>query len=305
MSSDRIHIDRTMRHVVAGVVMLTMLSVTVICGQEQVGSSSQQDEIIDVTSIELIESRSPESFILLIRCTRQREVNWFWAVNTTLVLDVRLTYMPFRGEALGDLLLREVSSVRASQFMEGRIPIARIEVDVRTPKGIDVRWTDEGIEVTFGPPGPPIPAPTLAGRLTPAAVPERQTPPPAAVDTIAAEPESTLVEEAPGRQYEYRHGARINPFDPLLKPPGEVDQTNTLTRPLPDAEQLQLTGISWLENRPDDCVALLRDVNGMNFRLKRGDRVKFGYVSEIGPKEISFVLDIYGRHKVVTLRYNP
>ena len=292
-------------HIAVGAVMLTMLSVTVMQGQEQGESGSQQEEIVDVTSIELIESYSPESFILVIRCARQREVNWFWAKNTTLVIDVRLAYMPFRGEALGELLLREVSGVRASQFMEGIVPIARIEVDVRTPKGIDVRWTTEGVEVTFGPPGPPIPAPTLAGRLTPTAISEVQPPPPATVDTTAVEPQATPVEEAPDRQLEYRHGTRINPFDPLIKPPVEVDQTNTLTRPLPDAEQLQLTGISWLENRPDDCVALLRDGNGMNYRLKKGDRVKFGYVSEIGPKEISFVLDIYGRRKVVTLRYNP
>ncbi len=281
--------------------MLTMLSVTVIHGQDPGGSSSQQEEVVDVTSIELIDSPSPESFMLVIRCARQREVNWFWVKNTTLVIDVRLAYMPFRGEALGELLLREVSSVRASQFMEGRVPVARIEVDVRTPKGIDMRWTTEGVEVIFGPPGPPVPAPTLAGRLTPAVIPEVQRPTPATGDTTAVEP----VGEVPGRQLEYRHGNRINPFDPLIKPPEAVDQTNTLTRPLPDAELLLLTGISWLENRPDDCVALQRDGNGMNYRLKKGDRVKFGYVSEIGPKEVSFVLDIYGRHKVVTLRYNP
>ncbi len=305
MGSVGIHIEQTVTRVAAGAAILVLLSVPVTHGQDQGVDGSRQEEIVDVTSIELIDSLEPESFILIVRCDKQRESNWFWANTTTLVLDIQLAYMPFRGEALGELLLPEVSSVRASQFMGGAVPVARIEVDVRTPKGVDARWTAEGVEVTFGPPGPAIPAPTLVGRVTPITIPVEQATTPATEDTTAVEPETPPVEATPGRQHEYRQGSRINPFDPLIKPPAEVDRTNTLTRPLPNAEQLQLTGLSWLENRPDDCVALLRDVDGRNYRLKKGDRVKFGYVSEIGQNTISFVLDIYGRHKIVTLRYNP
>lgn len=289
---------------ITGVVSLCLSEAPLVRAQEG-ATGVQQADVADVTSIELIGGLSEEQFTLLVRCEKQREANWFWVKGTTFVLDIQLAYNPFRGQALGELLLPPVSGVRASQFMAGRIPVARVEVDVVSEKDVDVRWTDEGIEATFGPPGPAIPAPALAGRVTSAAVPTGEVQ--AAVsDTTSVQPETPATETAAELQLEYRHGIRVNPFNPLLKPPDEnVDFTNTLTRPLPDAEQMQLTGVSWLENRPDDSVALLRDGAGRNYQLKKGDRVKFGYVSQIGPREIVFILDIYGRHKVVTLKYNP
>jgi len=276
-----------------------------VVGQEESVVGGQQGDVVDITSIELIRGFSENQFTLLVRCDTRRESNWFWVRNTTFVLDIRRAYMPFRGQALGQLLLSQVSAVRASQFMAGVIPVARVEIDVTSEKGVEVRWTSEGIEVMFGPPGPAIPAPTRIGTTEPGPVQATPaTPPPD--QPVAAIPESLATAEAAGQALQYQAGTRVNPFDPLLKPPDEtVDLTNTLTRPLPDAEQLTLNGVTWRENRPDDSIALLRDGDGRNYRLKKGDRVKYGFVSHIGEGEIIFVLDIYGRHKVVTLKINP
>ena len=146
----------------------------------------QAPDVIDITSIELIQGLQPESFVLLVRSREEREASWFWARSNTFVLDIKKAYNPYRGEALGEMLLPGIRAVRASQFLEGEVPVARIEVDVETEKGVRTVWTAEGVEVHFGPPGPPIPAPTLAGRVTPPAGETTGTPPPATVPLIRA-----------------------------------------------------------------------------------------------------------------------
>ncbi len=334
----------------AGAVSFSLSTQSKVAGQEESTPGRLQADLVDITSIELIRGYSEDQFTLLVRCNIWRETNWFWVHHRTFVLDIRQAYMPFRGQALGQLLLSQVGGVRASQFMEGINPIARIEIDVIKEKGVEVWWTTEGIEVMFNIPGPSVPSPTPTGRTDrgptsttavtpPPTTPVSETPVPetavpetlvteapvpetpvsetpvsttpdstAQVSTppISTQPESTVTEVPAGRELPYRPGTRVNPFDPLLKPLDDtVDLTNTLTRPLPNAEALQLTGITWLASRPDESVALLRDGEARNYMLMKGDRVKYGYVSHVGEREIIFVLDIYGRHKVVTLKLNP
>ena len=338
----------------AGAVSLS-LSMQTAAGQEDSAPGGRQAEVVDITSIELIRGYSEDQFTLLVRCDSWRETNWFWVHHRTFVLDIRQAYMPFRGQALGQLLLSQVTGVRASQFMEGLNPIARVEIDLIREKGIEVRWTSEGIEVMFtiltpalpstaptgrpggGEPGPGTEPPVTETPVTEPPVTEPPVTEPPVTEPPVTEPpvtetpvtetpvteppdttgqetvppvstrqESTVTEVPTGRELPYRPGSRVNPFDPLLKPLDDtVDLTNTLTRPLPNAEQLQLTGITWQESRPDESVALLRDGEGRNYLLMKGDRVKYGYVSHVGEREIIFVLDIFGRHKVVTLKYNP
>ena len=248
----------------------------------------------EISSIELLPGVTAETFTLRVRCSRAVEFTTFWVKGRIFVLDIRDAYTPFRGDAVREWEAFAVGAVRASQFMESPVPIARVEVDVTAALGSTTRLTGTDIEVAFGPPGPSIPA---AGRWLP---PPGTTgaPQPAAVDTGAAEP---VVTPPAAQQTTPLPGGRVNPFDPILKPQGEVDRTNTLTRPLPNAEQLTLTGIIYDENKPDESVALLRDNQGANFRLKKGDRVLYGFVSRITAKEVMFSLDIYGRRKEVRL----
>ncbi len=100
-------------------------------------------------------------------------------------------------------------------------------------------------------------------------------------------------------------GGRENPFDPILKPAEGVDLTNTQERPLPDAEELILTGIVFDKENPDETAALLRTSQGATFRLRKDDRVQYGFVSQITVQEIVFSLDIYGRRKEVRLTLPP
>jgi len=266
------------------------------------GEQIVEMQLSDVTGIELIPGLSAGTFTLLVRCPSAREHDWFWARERTLVVDIRDTYNPFRGHAIGELSIPGVSAIRANQFMEGVIPIARIEIDVRQEMGVDSRWTEQGLEVMFGPPGPSVPAPTLTRR------PDEPAPVPTGVQTPATPPRTPPAAE-PGvaradsaRQVLYSRQGRINPFDPLLKPAEDVNYSNTLTRPLPDAERLTLEGISYIADRPDQCVALVRDARGLHYHLKRGDRVRYGFVSEVGPDEVVFQLDVYGRRKEVRLK---
>jgi hypothetical protein len=276
-------------------------SVTTSSEAQVTGGQIVEIQLSDVTGIELIPGLSAGTFTLLVRCPTEREYNWFWARERTLVVDIRDTYNPFRGHAIGELSIPGISAVRASQFMEGEIPIARIEMDMRQEMGVEARWTEAGLEIMCGPPGPSIPAPTLARRPDQPVTPETGTEP----DTPPTTPPVT--ETAPAdsaRQVLYTRQGRVNPFDPLLKPIEDPNYSNMQERPLPDAEQLELEGISYVADRPDQCVALVRDTRGLHYHLRQGDRVKYGYVSQVGPDEVVFQLDIYGRRKEVRLKLN-
>lgn len=275
-------------------------SLTASAQESAAGPARQdtQEDLVDVSTIELLKGLTPGTFALRIRCDKIREYHYFWVENRTFVLDIRQAYMPYRGHALGELQAPEVAAIKASQFMEGPIPIARIEVEVRGPMGADAWWTSTGLEVFFGPVRPGYTGTARTGMPGAGAVEAVR---PTDVTEEMKPPTSVTPDQRPA----VRAGERINPFDPLLKAQEGVDLTNTITRPLPDAELLTVTAISYLENRPDDSVAILRDGQGRNYLLKKGDRVRFGYVSSIGPKEVVFSLDKYGRRITVTKKYNP
>ena len=278
-----------------------------LCQLKAAGIGAQeQDQVIEISSIELHPGQSAQMFMLRIRCSLAPEFTSFWVGGRTFVLDIRNAYTPFRGEAAREWSTIHVGAVRASQFMESPVPIARIEIDVLVDSGSMVRRTGNDLEVSFGPPGPAFPAAggwnPLPGTTGAAALVTYQPVSPAAVDSSAAiQPEkpSAIEPVVP------RTGGRENPFDPILKPTEDVDRTNTQIRPLPDAEILTLTGISFNAEKPEETLALLRDGQGANFRLKKGDRVLYGFVSAITAKEIVFSLDIYGRRKEVRLALPP
>jgi len=263
----------------------------------------QPADVAEISSIELLPGMTSETFTLRVRCSQAREFSAFWVGKGTFVLDVRGAYTPFRGNAVRQWEASPVEAVRASQFMESPFPIARVEVDVLASMGAVARWMDSDLDIMFMPPGPSV---TVAGQqqLPAGTTGARQQ---AAADIVGAaqpaqpaQPDTTPTAQ-PTQRPTWRPGGRVNPFDPIIKPPVGIDRTNTITRPLPNAEQLTLTGIIYDEIRPNECIALLRDAQGASYRFKKGDRVLYGFVSEVTPKEIVFRLDIYGRRKEVRL----
>jgi len=276
--------------------LMTVPVIVVAVSFSPVASAAIQEpaELARVSTIELLPGTAVDRFTLRVRCDRAVEYSTFWVGGRTFVLDVRNAYTPFRGSAIKDWSGSSVTAVRASQFMEGPVHIARVEVDVSATLASAARWSGTDLEVAFAPPGPTAPA---AGRWTPPPGTTGATRP-APPDTGGAEP---AVAQPAVQLPAIPPGGRDNPFDPIVKPPEETDRTNIQTRPLPNAEQLTLTGIIFNENQPDESVALLRDAQGSNYRMKRGDRVLYGFVSRVTANEIVFSLDIYGRRKEVRL----
>jgi hypothetical protein len=251
---------------------------------------------VQVTSAALLPGPTPQTFTLRLSCESVCEYATFWVgAGRTFVVDVRNAYTPFRGQAVGELNVSGVHAVRASQFLEAPEPIARFELETAGGLATVARWVGHDLEIAFGPgdytfrgtgrtqpPGSGAAAVPAPGAVPPAA----QTPPPA----VAAAADTTRAASG------YRAGGRDNPFDPLLKPPeNPVDRTRLELRDLPDSEGLTLTGIVFLEDRPSESVALLRDAAGFTYRFHKGDRVKFGVVTQITKSEIYFALDKYGR----------
>ncbi len=296
---------RARKDTISIAVAVTMVAVGCLCDTAS-AVVQQPVDAAEISSIELLPGMTSETFTLRVRCSQAREFSAFWVGRRTFVLDIRGAYTPFRGNAVRQWETSPVEAVRASQFMESPFTIARVEVDVLASMGAVARWVDSDLDIMFVPPGPsvvvagqwPLPAGTTGARQQ------------AAADIVGAEQPAqppqpgqpaTTPTEQPTQRPVWRPGGRENPFDPIIKPPVGVDMANTITRPLPNAEQLTLSGIVYDENRPNECIALLRDGQGKTYRLKKGDRVLFGFVSEITPKEIVFRLDIYGRRKEVRL----
>ncbi len=282
---------RTSSKAVLLIIILSSSAVTCVTAQ-------QQDQPVEISSVELHPGQSSRMFTLRVRCSRVAEFTSFWVGGRTFVLDIRNAYTPFRGDATREWGPLSVGAVRASQFMESPVPIARIEIDVLFDVGSAVRRSGSDLEVSFGPPGPAFPA---AGGWMP---------PPGTTGAAAAAPPDTGTVEPLDQPPAVRPtipltGGRENPFDPVLKPAEEVDRTNTQERPLPDAEKLILTGIIFNEENAEETVALLRNNQRSTFRLRKGDRVLYGFVSQITVKEIVFSLDIYGRRKEVRLALPP
>jgi len=282
---------------------LKMLSVFIVLGSSAITgvAAQQQGQHIEISSVELHPGRSSRMFTLRVRCSSTAEYTSFWVGRRTFVLDIRDAYTPFRGAAAREWAPMNVSAVRASQFMESPVLIARIEIDVLSDVGSVVRRSGNALEASFGPPGPGFPA---AGGWLPS--------PGTGTETVAPPPDTGTVtlpipsDQPPAvRPAVPMTGGRENPFDPILKPAVDVDLTNTQERPLPNSEELNLTGIIFNEENPEETIALLRSGQGSTFRLKKDDRVLYGFVSQITVKEIVFSLDIYGRRKEVRLALPP
>jgi hypothetical protein len=253
--------------------------------------------LAQVSSIDLVSGYGARQFRLVLRSVAEQQFSAFWVnQGRTFVVDVRNTYTPFRGTAVGEMQVTAVSAVRASQFLDAPIAIARVELDVVGSYGSSTRWVGGDLEITFYPGSPGIsgtgttPPRTTTTDIEPATPGTTGTPdtPPARVDPVTGDIVPPPVNTSPT-------GGRDNPFDPLLKPPVNVDMTDVQSRALPDVEALSLTGLVHRPDDPGESIALLRDVNGMTYRLKPGSRVKFGYVTQITETEVVCLLDRYGR----------
>jgi hypothetical protein len=257
-------------------------------------------QVPQVTSVELVPGVVPDTFTLRVRTDGQGDHAAFWVADRTFVLDLRDAYTPFRGEAVGELSIPRVHRIRASQFMEETLAIARFEIDVEGPLGATVRQQGGDVEVYFAPGTPEFQG---TGRTAPPVVAQRPTvptvPPPtaAAIPPVAAAIDTAVAERPPEV---YQRVGRPNPFDPLLRIE-VVDRTVTETRPLPDAQTLVLTGIVYIESNPSQSTALFRDAQGFTYRLTRGDRVQYGFLTEITRTEVLFTLDRFGRKMEVRL----
>lgn len=258
----------------------------------------QPAEVAQVSSIDLVPGFGPRQFRLVIRSVAEQPYSVFWVnQGRTFVLDVRNTYTPFRGRAVGELQVTAVSSVRASQFLEAPMAIARVELDLKDSFASAARWIGSDLEITFYPGTPEFMG---TGRTAPGTATTGDEPGTPGTPTGRVDPATGRVDPAiggivPPPPTTSRTGGRDNPFDPLLKPPENVDMTDVLSRELPDVETLSLTGLVHRPDNPGDSIALLRDTTGMTYRLKRGSRVRFGYVTEITETEIVCLLDRYGR----------
>jgi hypothetical protein len=263
---------------------------------------------VQITSAALLPGPNPQTFTLRLSCESVCEYATFWVgAGRIFVVDLHNAYTPFRGQAVGELNVSGVHAVRASQFLEAPEAIARFELE--TAGGLEAfgRWVGHELEIAFGPGDyqfrgtgrtePP-------GRPTAPVTPEAAPPPAGQAPPQTVQAAADTTRPAAG----YRAGGRDNPFDPLLKPPeNPIDRTRLELRELPDAEALSLTGIVFLEDRPTESVALLRDAAGFTYRLRQGDRVKFGLVTRVTKTEIHFALDKYGRQYEfkLSLQRNP
>jgi len=99
----------------------------------------------------------------------------------------------------------------------------------------------------------------------------------------------------PRRAVHYSSGGRRDPFQPLWRE-GEV-QFGSI--PLPDVESLTLVGI--LEDSTG-FRALLEGPSGYGYILRKGDRVKNGYVAGVTKEEIVFQVVEYGWTRTAVLR---
>ncbi len=243
---------------------------------------AQPEDLVQISSINFEAGATPQRFKLVIHSAEERPYATFWVWGSrTLVVDIRDTYTPFRGRAVGEMQIPTVAEIRASQFLEKDAPIARIELDLTQDYAAAAVWVGNDLEIWFQPGEPGF-------------VGTGRTREPSGLQPVqpieGTGPPAVMPPGAPAAQ-----AGRINPFDPLLKAPENVDLTNVLNRDLPDVETMTLTGTVIRTDDPAASIALLRDANGLTYRLKNGDRVKYGFVTAIRQNEIVFKLDRFGR----------
>ncbi len=94
-----------------------------------------------------------------------------------------------------------------------------------------------------------------------------------------------------GSFFFYNSYGRRDPFEPLLT----QEKGDTLL----NVGSAMLVGII---HQGDTSLALLKDVNGMGFVLRKGDRVRGGSVLDIRDNEVVFLLSDYGFNRKVILK---
>ena len=152
-------------------------------------------------------------------------------------------------------------------------------------------------------------ASTPAPETAPAASPEETV---AAKDTVESKPTSrfrrqpafpaklkgTIVAEFPQRMViRYGAGKRRDPFRTLIDDTKKSD--SPIHKKIPDVETSRLVGI--LEASNGEYRALLEDFDGYGYILKKGDKIKKGYVSKIDASKAFFRLFEYGWSRTVAL----
>ncbi len=111
--------------------------------------------------------------------------------------------------------------------------------------------------------------------------------------TIIVEKAKETIRISPvlGTFFFYNSYGRRDPFEPLLT----QEKSDTLL----NVGSAMLVGII---HQGDTSLALLKDVNGMGFVLKKGDRVRGGSVLDIKDNEVVFLLSDYGFNRKVILK---
>jgi len=111
--------------------------------------------------------------------------------------------------------------------------------------------------------------------------------------TIIVEKAKETIRISPvlGTFFFYNSYGRRDPFEPLLS----QEKSDTLL----NVGSAMLVGII---HQGDTSLALLKDVNGMGFVLKKGDRVRGGSVLDIKDNEVVFLLSDYGFNRKVILK---
>ncbi|MFC1544414.1 hypothetical protein ACFL4Y_04080, partial [Gemmatimonadota bacterium] len=175
-----------------------------------------EEQITQISSIDLIQGVGP-GFRLVIRAEQARDHVVFWIRDGhTVVVDMRHAYTPFRGRAVGEIPAPSVVEVRASQFLDRELPIARFELDLTSFFSASSRWIGSDLEVTFLPGQPGFTG--TGSTREPAGVPGAEPPGGGAVtEPPGGGPPGAVVGAGESRS---------NPFDPLLKPPEGIDPTN-------------------------------------------------------------------------------
>jgi len=96
----------------------------------------------------------------------------------------------------------------------------------------------------------------------------------------------------------YNPGTRRDPFLPLT----EREDVSFTEAPLPLAENLKLVGILKDE---EGNRALLEDEMGFGYILRKGDKIKNGYVISVEEDRVIFHVEEYGGYRIMELELNP
>ncbi len=196
-----------------------------------------------------------------------------------------------------------IKSIRTSQF---KLNPLRVRIALDLEKMLPHRVVDDRHNFQLLFPGADLPhfKPWLASRAERIKRPASEAKPKVKravekrVKPIIPSPQQSgeeLPSFAPRRAVHYSSGGRRDPFKPLWQE-GELQFGSV---PLPDVENLTLVGV--LEDS-SGFRALLEDPNGYGYILRKGDRVKNGYVAQVTEEKIIFQVVEYGWTRTVLLK---